>query len=77
MATINDFMELDIRVGEIIQVKTFIKGKDRASPSDTKISFIINDLKYLDYIVQIFFFVILLSHFHVILSTSTDRHSIG
>jgi tRNA-binding protein len=30
MATINDFMELDIRVGEIIQVEPFIKAKKPA-----------------------------------------------
>lgn len=30
MATFNDFMELDIRVGEIIQVETFEKAKKPA-----------------------------------------------
>lgn len=32
MATINDFMELDIRVREIIQVKTFIKRQGSCFP---------------------------------------------
>ena len=30
MATFNDFMELDIRVGEIVQVETFEKAKKPA-----------------------------------------------